>query len=525
MRNFFLLGATAIFFVGVFAPLGSLFIRITPEGFAQVVNSPQFPAALWNSVSTGLLASVIALALGLMAAWSLERTAISGKKIFAVIFGVPMLIPSISHSFGLVALFGANGWLTNLLRLDVNIYGALGIVAGSVMYAFPVAFFIFLSVLHCEDGAPYLAAKVLGIPRKRQFLDLTLPYLKRTIISTFFALFSMIVTDYGVPLMIGGKVITLSVLMYNKAVAMMDYSSGSVLGVILIVPALIAFLVDVLNPPRKLNDFAQTMTPSLKKSRADKIIFGFCVGLSLLIVAPIVTFCVMTFAAKYPVDMSFTLYHVVRTIHRGALDNLLNSLVVAIITALVGVMFSFVLAYFSTRAEGLAAKVVHLLSILPMTIPGIALGLGYVIFFHDATIYGTLTILVAVNVMHFFSSPYLMMRNTLEKISANVEAVGRVLGVPRRFIIRDVILPKVRFTLTEMFAYFFVNAMMTISAVSYLAPPAPKPLALMITQFEAQRLMESAAAVSIAILLANLTLKIFLTLVQNKQRHLATRYD
>ncbi|MBQ7453497.1 MAG: ABC transporter permease subunit [Selenomonadaceae bacterium] len=516
MKKIFLTLVAVIFFTGVFAPLGSLFMRITPDGFAQMISSPQFSFALWNSISTGLIATVIALTLGLTAAWCLERTTIGGKKFFAVVFGVPMLIPSISHSFGLVALFGANGWLTNLFALDVNIYGASGIVAGSVMYAFPVAFFIFLSVLHCEDGSPYLAAEVLGVPRSRQFLDLTLPYLKRTIIATFFATFSMIVTDYGVPLMIGGKTLTLSVLMYNKAVGMMDYSSGSVLGAVLIVPALIAFLADVLNPPHKLNDFAQNFSPLKKNSRAEKISLVFCVGLSVLIVAPIVTFCVMTFATKYPVDMSFTLYNITRTIHRGALDNWLNSLVIAITSAVVGTIFSFALAYFSTRAQGSAAKVVHLLSILPMTIPGIALGLGYVIFFHDAPIYGTLIILTAVNVMHFFSSPYLMMRNTLEKISANVEAVGKVLGVPRRFIIRDMILPKVRFTLCEMFAYFFVNAMMTISAVSYLAPPAPKPLALMITQFEAQRLMESAAAVSIVILLTNLLLKIFLTLFENK---------
>ena len=510
MKKFFP-AAILIFAVGVFAPLSSLFLRMTPESFAQVMNSPQFSNALWNSISTGLIATIIALTLALTAAWSLERTAIRGKNFFTVIFGVPMLIPSISHSFGLVALFGANGWLTNLFALDVNIYGAIGIVAGSVMYAFPVAFFIFMSVLHCEDGAPYLAAKVLGVPRSRQFLDLTLPYLKRTIISTFFAIFSMIVTDYGVPLMIGGKTLTLSVLMYNKAVAMMDYSTGSVLGVILIVPALIAFLVDVFTAPPKQNDFAKNIRLAEKKSGADKIILAFCVILSLMIVAPIATFCVMTFAAKYPFDMSFTLYHVMRTIHRGALDNWLNSLTIALASSIVGTVFSFALAYFSTRVSGLAAKMIHLLSILPMTIPGIALGLGYVIFFHDASIYGTLMILAAVNVMHFFSSPYLMMRNTLEKISANVEAVGKVLGVPRRFIIRDVILPKVRFTLCEMFAYFFVNAMMTISAVSYLAPPAPKPLALMITQFEAQRLMESAAAVSILILLTNLALKIFIT--------------
>lgn len=513
MRKFFLALVAVTFFAGVFAPLVSLFMRITPEGLARVMSSPQFFAALFNSLSTGLVATVLAMALALTAAWSLERTTIGGKKFFALVFGLPMLIPSISHSFGLVALFGANGWLKNLLGLDVNIYGATGIVAGSVMYAFPVAFFIFMSVLHCEDGAPYLAAQVLGVPRSRQFLDLTLPYLKRTIISTFFAMFSMIVTDYGVPLMIGGKTITLSVLMYNRAVGMMDYSSGSVLGAILILPALVAFLADVLNPPPKQNTFAQNIRLPEKNSHTDKIVLVFCAGLSILIVAPIATFCVMTFATKYPIDMNFTLYHVVRTIHRGALDNWFNSLIIALASSIAGTVFSFALAYFSTRTQGTAAKAVHLLSILPMTIPGIALGLGYVIFFHDASIYGTLLILAAVNVMHFFSSPYLMMRNTLEKISANVEAVGKVLGIPRRFIIRDIILPKVRFTLCEMFAYFFVNAMMTISAVSYLAPPAPKPLALMITQFEAQRLMESAAAVSILILLTNLALKIILKII------------
>ena len=518
MKQFFFIGIILIFSIGVFAPLGSLLIRITPEDFEQVVHSSQFSVALYNSVYTSLVATGISMTLSLSAAWSLERTTIRGKNLFAIIFSLPMLIPSISHSFGLVALFGANGWITNIFNLNINIYGTIGIIAGSVMYSFPVAFFIFLSVLHCENESPYLVAKVFGIPRINQFIDLTLPYLKRTIISTFFAIFSMIVTDYGVPLMIGGKTLTLSVLMYNKAISVVNYSSGSVLGVILIVPALIAFLADIFNPPPKQNDFAKKIRHDEKKSSIDKIVLAFCLILSLIIVTPLITFCIMTFAVKYPIDISFTLQHVVRTIYKGALDNWLNSILIAVTSAIIGTIFSFTLAYFSTQTKGVASKIVHLLSILPMTIPGIALGLGYVICFHDTPFYGTLIILAAVNVMHFFSPSYLMMRNTLEKISANVEDVGEVLGVPRIFIIRDVILPKVRFTLYEMFAYLFVNAMMTISAISYLAPPAPKPIALMITQFEAQRLMESAAVVSIIILMTNLTLKIVLVLIKKNFR-------
>ena len=158
-----------------------------------------------------------------------------------------MLVPSISHAFGLVALFGSNGILTNLLKLNFSIYGFWGIVVGSVMYSFPVAFLMFLSILEYENGMPYKAAEVLGIPKFNQFIRITLPYIKRTIISAFFSVFTMIVTDYGVPLMIGGKTITLSVMMYNKSVAMLDYNSGSVIGSFLLLPAIIAFVVDLLN--------------------------------------------------------------------------------------------------------------------------------------------------------------------------------------------------------------------------------------------------------------------------------------
>ena len=143
-----------------------------------------------------------------------------------------------------------------------------------------------------------------------------------------------------------------------------------------------------------------------------------------------------------------------------------------------------------------------------MAIPGIVLGLSYVIFFHGSALYGTIFIVVLADSIHFFASPYLMMYNTLGKIDPELEAVGQCLGVGRLRIIRDVILPKVRGTVYEMFGYFFVNSMMTISAVSFLVPPSPKPVALMINQFESQLLMESAAFVSLLILAVNIALKV-----------------
>ncbi len=108
-----------------------------------------------------------------------------------------------------------------------------------------------------------------------------------------------------------------------------------------------------------------------------------------------------------------------------------------------------------------------------------------------------------------------MIYNTLNKVNPNLEAAGSTLGIGRIRIILNVIIPKVKGTIVEMFSYFFVNSMITISAVSFLAPPSPKPLALLINQFEAQRQMESAAFVSLMIFLTNVIVRISLRVIRS----------
>ena len=507
---------TLFFVFCLILPIISMLCRITPEGIDRVIHSKQFLPALKNSFTTGLTATIISLVLAMAAAWCLERTRIRGKAIFGMLFVIPMLIPSISHAFGLVALFGANGLLTNLLDLDTAIYGFWGIVAGSVMYSFPLAFLMLSSILQYEDSMPYKAATVLGVSRIRQFTDITLPYMKKTLISAFFAVFTMIVTDYGVPLMVGGKQITLSVLMYQKAVSMIDYDSGSVIGALLLVPAIIAFLVDVMNPENGQSGFVSEPVKPEKRAASTAVSYIYCTLLSIAVLAPILSFCLMVFETKYPVNTEFTLSHIENTINRGADRYLMNSLMYALLAALLGTILAFICSYMAARVKGAFMKGIHLISITSMAIPGIVLGLSYVIFFHGMPIYKTIFIIVLANLLHFFASPYLMMYNTLEKLNPDLEAVGQSLGVSRVHIIKDVILPKVRFTLIEMFVYFFVNSMITISAVSFLAPPSPKPVALMINQFEAQLLMESAAFVSLLIFVINIAVKITIGLIKRK---------
>ena len=118
-----------------------------------------------------------------------------------------------------------------------------------------------------------------------------------------------------------------------------------------------------------------------------------------------------------------------------------------------------------------------------------------------------MAILVLVNMIHFFASSYLMLYNTFGKFNEHLEAVGLTLGASRLRIVWDVILPQCRGTMLEAFSYFFVNSMITISAVSFLANADTKPVALLIPQYEAQSFLECSAFISLLILCCNLLVK------------------
>lgn len=506
-----------IFFITcVILPVVSMLSRISYDAFKELIISNQFNIALKNSLLTTTIATLISLISAFIAAWNIERTNIKLKWLFRSIFVLPMLIPSISHAFGLISIFGANGLLSKAFNTSFSIYGYPGIILGSVLYSFPIAFLLFSNVLKYENGIQYQAANVLGINRFYMFKDITLPFMKKTIITCFFSVFSMIITDYGVPLSIGGKTITISTLMYNKVVSMLDYQTGSSIGLLLLIPAILAFIVDICNSDNNSALYVNNAIENDDRFITKTMAYLFNIIVTIFLLLPVISFLLMSFSTKYPVDNTFTLNHVIKTIKKGADDYLLNSLIYSLFAGILGTIVSFISAYFTSRIKTKLSSFLHLLSLLTMAIPGIVFGLSYVIHFHDSFIYGTIIIVILANSLHFFSSPYLMMYNSLGKINRSLEDVGQTLGISRMRIIFDVIIPKTRTTIIEMFSYYFVNSMMTISAISFLAPPAPKAISLMINQFEAQLLLESAAFVSLVILICNILVKLILGFINKK---------
>lgn len=523
-RTVIIVCLAAFFTLCVAAPIIAMFSNIRPEHIAKMFGKPQFLPALVNTLTTSLTSTVISVALALCAAFAVCRSSIRGKSVFGVLFVIPMLIPSISHAYGIKALFGVNGngMLAFILGDNFSITGFWGIVIGSVMYSFPVAYLMIQTVLQYEDGLPYKAAEVLGIPAFRRFTGITLPYMKKTLISAFFAVFTMIVTDYGVPQVFCTTKFgqTLSLLMYNEIHGDSGSSNAeskgmaAVIGIILLIPAVAAFIIDMVMPENSQSGFV-TDTVSEKKSKVKNIIsYAFCGVMSVSVLAPIIVFSIQMFVKSYPNDMSFTFDNIIKTFDTDNLESLKYSVIYALLAALFGTVIAFICSYLTSRTNSKLGKILHLASITSVAIPGLVLGLSYVIFFHGSFIYGTVFIIVLVNTIHFITSPYLMMYNTLGKVNRDLEDVGKTLGIKRIRIIFDVLVPKVRFTLYEMFTYFFVNSMMTISAVSFLVPPPQIPLAVRIPQAEGHMEMGSVAVISLVILAVNLILKLVFGIIK-----------
>ncbi len=514
-RNLSKLIIGVILFIMIIVPIIRMIFYIDAETLKDVFGSGAFYSALVNSLTSTTVATVISVVLAYFLAWAIVRTDIKCKYLFTVLITLPMLIPSISHGMGLMILFGNNGVITRLFGLSSSIYGFKGVVFGSVMYSFPVAFIMIADVLKYQDQTPYEAADVLGIPKRRQFTAITCPYMRKPMISVLFAVFTMILTDYGVTLSVGGKFKTLPVILYEDAVGGLDYSTGSVIGLVLIIPAVAAFLFDLFNKDKGNTSY---VSKEYKKENKVSDIFAYVITVltSLAVITVIFSFIIQAFAKSYPSDTSLTFQHFANTFSKNGGKFLLNSVLISLLTAVFGVTVGCATAYLTNRLKSGFSRFLHLMAIISLTVPGLVLGLAYVIVFKKTFVYGTIAILIMVNTVHFFASPYLMMYNAFGKMNENLEDVGQILGVKRIRIIFDVIIPQSKFTLIEMFSYFFVNSMMTISAVSFLSTPSNKPISLLINQFETYNMTECAAVVALLILGVNMIMKGIVYFIKRK---------
>ena len=491
--------------VTVFYPLLMMLLNVKWDTFSDLLNSATFKVALSNSLIVTSISTIISCFIAYILAYTINRTNIKHKAVLKVLITLPMLIPSISHGLGLINLFGTNGIISSMFNF--SIVGSVGIVIGSVIYSFPVAFLMIDDGFNYIDNTMYDSAKILGMNRWETFKKVTFCYLKKPVFSCIFAVFTLVFTDYGVPLAVGGNFVTLPVFLYKQVIGLLDFSKGTMIGLFLLIPAIISFIFDNVTKDYSFGEFSKGF--KIVNHKLKDIILKIFVYLVIIFIVVIIgSFVYYAFIDNPVLNKSFSLIHFEYILNDKLLDRIFNSLLIAIFVSIVGTVISYLIAYVTARIKGKLSKVAHIITISSLAVPGIVLGLSYTICFKTTPIYNTYIILIIVNIIHFIATPYLMAYNALQKVNPNYELVAKTCHISNFKIIKDVIVPCSKKTIREMFAYFFVNSMITISAVAFLFNTKTMPISLLINTYEEDLLLGEAAIISLIILFFNTIVKL-----------------
>ncbi|MDB5846937.1 MAG: phosphonate transporter permease [Rhodoferax sp.] len=514
-----LLGTVVLLLVGLIGPLLFILSKAleTPEGaagrsaFASYLASPALMQSLWHSVWVSLLVMVIVVPLAFTFAYALTRSCMPAKSLLRTVTLLPLLAPSLLSAISLIYWFGNQGiakeaWLA--LGFD-GIYGPSGIVLAECFAVFPHVLMILVTALTLADARLYEAADALGTSTARKFFTITLPGAKYGLISAGLVSFTLVMTDFGIPKVVGGKFNVLATDVFKLVIGQQDYQRGAVVALFLLTPAALTFAVDYFVQRKQVSALsarAVALVPRPSR-RFDALMTAYCLVIVALMLAMFGMAVFASFATMWPYNLTPSWTHYASGLFDADLASaMVNSLKLAACCALIGTAAVFVGAYLLEKTQGLAwaRPLVRLMAMLPMAVPGLVLGLGYIFFFNAPGnplnfMYQSLAILVLCTIIHFYTTGHLTMVTALKSIDPEFEAVSAALKVPFYKTFWRVTLPICLPTLLDVSRYFFINAMTTISAVVFLYSPDTKLAAVAILNLDEAGDTGPAAAMAVLI--------------------------
>ncbi|MBN8507493.1 MAG: putative 2-aminoethylphosphonate ABC transporter permease subunit [Burkholderiales bacterium] len=487
------------------------------RNFVDYARSPALLQSLWNSLWVSALVTLVTVPAAFAFAYALTRSGMRFKRLLRGITLIPLLAPSLLSAISLIYWFGNQGVLkSGLTALGIEqVYGAPGIVVAEVFALFPHALMILVTALTAADARLYEAADAMGTTAARKFWTITLPGAKYGLISAALVTFTLVITDFGIPKVIGGSFNVLATDVFKLVIGQQDFQRGAVVALLLLAPAVLTFGVDHLVQRRQTAMLSARAVPYRPKPARgfDAAMQLYCSAVALLMLAMLGMAIFASFVKFWPYDLSFSWRHYQMGLFDAEVGPaFVNSLLMSAGTAVFGTALVFVGAYLLEKTPGAAPLhgLVRLLAMLPMAVPGLVLGLGTIFFFNAPAnplhgLYQTLTLLTLCTVVHFYTTGHLTAVTALKSLDAEFESVSASLKVPFYKTFWRVTLPICTPALVDIARYFFVNAMTTISAVVFLYSPETKVASITILNLDEAGEIGAAAAMALLIAAASTT--------------------
>ena len=299
--------------------------------------------------------------------------------------------------------------------------------------------------------------------------------------------------------------------LYNEMLGSIpNFNRGAVVAMMMLIPSVVS--IALLKYLERYNvRYTKISQIELKKNRLRDGICG--VGSAVIILCILSVFAVIfvvPLVQEWPYQISFTLEHFQAVFNDQSLFGVYqNSIFVAFCTALLGLLVTYGAALATARSglNGRLKGVIDAIALVTNTIPGMVIGIAFMFIFSGTALQNTFFLIILCNVVHFFSTPYLMMRNSLSKLNSSWETTASLMGDTWIKTIVRIVTPNMTSTILEVFSYYFVNAMVTVSAVIFIAGARTMVITTKIKELQYYTKFNEVFVLSLLILGTNLIVK------------------
>lgn len=436
-----------------------------------------------NSTFVGLLTALFSTVLGLFVAISVWVAGNKAGKILESILLISMVSPPFVSSLAYIQLFGRNGLITKqMLGLSINPYGWVGVVVMQTMFFASLNALMIIGMLRKVDMSLVRASADLGASSGYTLWRIVVPLLRPILLSCFLLSFIRSVSDYGTPVVIGGRFETVSTEIYMQVIGFSRLDKSAALNVLILIPAVLVFAA--YRYLMKKNERLISGNSNKTMESGD----SYCVkGLSALLVwfGAAVFYVMMalvygsiflnSFTKNMRGKLKFTTEYLDALLERN-MDTFIRSVEYALVVAIVGSLIGILLSYYIDRRKIRFGGLLDFIITMPYMLPGSCFGIGYILAFNHEPLKLTGTALIVILNMIYkqMSITTKAASSSLMQISTELDMAARDLGARRFQVMKDVIMPNLRQAFATGFINNFTSAMVTAGAVIFLITPGQK---------------------------------------------------
>ena len=466
----------------------------TAYGIANFAKLLDYPTVLWNTLVVTCAATVVALLLGFVSAWILTRTNVPFKRTLDQLMTVPYYVTPLLGALAW-SLLGApeSGFINQVWRKFVgtealiDITSPMGIAWVMALFEGSVAYVMISAVMQSMDPALEEASAVMGGSRWRTMWRITLPLVAPGVLGAAIFVFAEMLGSFSVALVLGTParfyVITTAIYhfvsQYPPRIALAAAMGAS----------LFAVMFAMLWLYRRLTSRSSFVTVSGKAFRPRVMDMGplrwvlFAVVLLYVLAAAVLPVATLLFAAlqklavAFPAASNFTLDHFRQAFSINAVRTaMLNSIMLALITATLGVMMTGLLSWIILRSRLPGRGALEYLAMFPQAVPRIvfAFGMMWAWLVFPLPVYGTFWVLLIAYLTVFMPLGVRTISGVVLQLDKSLDECGQVCGASWWYRMRTITAPLLRPGLLAAWLLIFVASVRELGASILLMGPDSK---------------------------------------------------